>query len=103
MPASDLTQSGARGIEANGPRRGCACGLARKPPALSVPTFHRRITVTLRNLAETLAFAATGGLTLGLAGVPAGFLSGSILAVAAASLAGRPMLIPMRLMRVCWC
>ncbi len=36
------------------------------------------------NLAETLAFAAIGGLTLGLLGVPAGFLSGSILMVAAA-------------------
>jgi membrane AbrB-like protein len=54
----------------------------------------------LRHLAETLAFAAAGGLTLGLLGMPAGFLSGSILAVAGASLAGRPMLIPTPLMRV---
>ena len=54
----------------------------------------------LRQLAETLAFAAAGGLTLGLLGVPAGFLSGSILAVAAAALAGRPMLMPSALMRV---
>jgi len=52
------------------------------------------------NLAETLAFAAIGGLTLGLLGVPAGFLSGSILMVAAASLAGRPMLMPTLLMRI---
>jgi membrane AbrB-like protein len=36
---------------------------------------------------------------LGLIGVPAGWLSGSILAVAGASLAGRPMLIPTFLMR----
>ncbi len=43
---------------------------------------------------------AFGGLTLGLLGMPAGYLSGSILAVAAASLAGRPMLIPVPLMRV---
>ncbi len=58
------------------------------------------LAVTLRRLAETLAFAAIGGLTLGLLGMPAGFLSGSILAVAAAALAGRPMLIPVPLMRV---
>jgi uncharacterized membrane protein AbrB (regulator of aidB expression) len=54
----------------------------------------------LRNVAETLAFAVAGGLTLGLSGMPAGYLSGSIMAVAAASLAGRPMLIPTPLMRV---
>ena len=53
-----------------------------------------------RNVAETLGFAAAGGLTLGLLGMPAGFLSGSILAVAGASLAGRPMLIPTPLMRI---
>jgi hypothetical protein len=54
---------------------------------------------TLRHLAETLAIAAAGGAALGLIGVPAGWLSGSILAVAGASLAGRPMLIPTLLMR----
>lgn len=54
----------------------------------------------VRRVAETLAVAAVGGLTLGLLGMPAGFLSGSILAVAAAALAGRPMLIPTPLMRV---
>jgi len=54
----------------------------------------------LRHLAETLAFAGAGGLTLGFLGMPAGFLSGSILAVAGASLAGRPMLIPTPLMRI---
>jgi hypothetical protein len=53
-----------------------------------------------RQLAETLAFAAAGGLTFGLLGVPAGFLSGSILAVAAAALAGRPMTMPSPLVRV---
>jgi membrane AbrB-like protein len=53
----------------------------------------------LRNLAETLAFAAVGGLTLGHLGMPAGYLSGSILAVACASLAGRPMIMPVPLLR----
>ena len=57
-------------------------------------------TVLFRNVAETLAFAGAGGMTLGFLGMPAGFLSGSILAVAGASLAGRPMLIPTALMRV---
>ena len=54
---------------------------------------------TVRHVAETLAIAAAGGAALGLIGVPAGWLSGSILAVAGASLAGRPMLIPTLLMR----
>ena len=53
----------------------------------------------LRHLAETVGVAAIGGAALGLAGVPAGWLSGSILAVAGAALAGRPMFIPTLLMR----
>jgi uncharacterized protein len=53
----------------------------------------------LRHLGETVAFAAVGGAALGLLGVPAGWLSGSILAVAGASLAGRPMHVPTLLMR----
>jgi membrane AbrB-like protein len=65
---------------------------------LSAPPTSDR-TVILRHLAETIAVAAAGGLALGLMGMPAGFLSGSILSVACASLAGRPMLIPMPLMR----
>jgi hypothetical protein len=66
---------------------------------LSVPPAIDRILLA-RHLAETFAFAAAGGLTLGLMGVPAGYLSGSILAVAAASLAGRPMTMPSPLVRV---
>ena len=54
---------------------------------------------TARHVAETLAIAAGGGAALGLVGVPAGWLSGSILAVAGAALAGRPMLVPTLLMR----
>jgi len=45
-------------------------------------------------------FAAIGGLLLGGLGMPAGYLSGSILAVAIAALAGRPMCVPTMLMRV---
>jgi membrane AbrB-like protein len=59
----------------------------------------QRLT-TFRRLAETLVIGAAGGLALGLTGVPGGYLSGSILLVSAAALAGRPMLIPLPLMRV---
>jgi len=47
-----------------------------------------------------MLFAAIGGLTFGLLGVPAGYLSGSIVVVAIAALAGRPMRVPPPLMRV---
>ena len=70
----------------------------RKPPALSVrPVIDSNVA---RQLGETLVIAAIGGLTLGLLGMPAGFLSGSILAVATASLIGRPMLMTTLLIRV---
>jgi len=55
---------------------------------------------TFRRLTETLVVATAGALALGLTGVPGGYLSGSILSVACAALAGRPMLIPLPLMRV---
>ena len=61
------------------------------------PAITSRIIV--RQLAETLAIAAVGGLTLGLLGMPAGFLSGAILAVAIGSLSGRPMHMPTPLVR----
>jgi membrane AbrB-like protein len=54
----------------------------------------------LGQLAETLAIATVGGTALGLSGMPGGWLSGSILCVAAAALAGRPMHVPLRLNRV---
>jgi membrane AbrB-like protein len=47
-----------------------------------------------RHFAETLAVAVIGGGALGLTGFPAGWLSGAILAVAGAAIAGRPMLLP---------
>jgi membrane AbrB-like protein len=53
----------------------------------------------LGRLSETLITAAIGGSALGLIGVPAGWLSGSILAVAGSAIAGRPMVIPTLLMR----
>jgi membrane AbrB-like protein len=67
-------------------------------PALSLSSAADR-TVTFRRLAETLGVAAAGGAALGLAGLPAGWLSGSILAVAVAAFSGRPMLMPQLLAR----
>lgn len=72
--------------------------VARKSPALSASSSSNRVQ-TLRRLAETLVYAVVGGLVPGLSGLPAGYLSGSILAVAAAALAGRPMLVPASLTR----
>ena len=50
--------------------------------------------------AETLAIAAAGGIALTVIGVPAGLVIGSLLGVAAAALAGRPMIVPETLARV---
>jgi membrane AbrB-like protein len=52
--------------------------------------------------AETIAIAAAGGITFSLIGVPAGLVSGSILSVAAAALAGRPTKVPLWLARICF-
>ena len=57
------------------------------------------LSVSAGQLAETLAIGAAGGLLLGLIGVPAGYLSGSIRAVAIAAFAGRPMFVPTLLTR----
>lgn len=51
-------------------------------------------------LSETLVYAVAGGVALGLTGFPAGWLSGAMLCVAIAALAGRPMGVPMPLARI---
>jgi membrane AbrB-like protein len=56
----------------------------------------------LGHVAETLATAAAGGLALQALGFPGGLISGSMLAVAAAALAGRPMNVPLPLARICF-
>ena len=66
-------------------------------PPLSQPSTAR--SVRGRDLAETLAYAVIGGGAVGLLGVPAGFLSGAILAVSVAAIAGRPMFVPVWLAR----
>ena len=52
------------------------------------------------HVAETLTIALAGGGALELAGLPAGLISGSVLAVAGAALLGRPMTVPPALTRV---
>ncbi len=52
--------------------------------------------------AETLLIAAVGGIGFTLAGIPAGMVSGSVLAVAIAALLGRPTRVPLPVARVCF-
>src|SRR5262245_60873661 len=58
---------------------------------MSSPPSYRDALV---RLAETLAIGAAGGAVLGLARFPAGWLSGALIAVAAAAMARRPVLVP---------
>ena len=50
--------------------------------------------------AETLSIGAVGGMTLTWLGFPAGLITGSLLAVALAALAGRPVMVPVPLSRL---
>jgi membrane AbrB-like protein len=65
------------------------------PPFLAPPREFLRV-------AETLFIGAVGGIGLNLAGLPGGLVSGSMLAVAVAALAGRPMRVPLALARPCF-
>jgi uncharacterized protein len=62
------------------------------------PSFIR----TSAQTAETLIIASAGGATFTLLGLPAGLISGSVLAVAAAALLGRPVTVPTMLARACY-
>jgi uncharacterized protein len=57
-------------------------------------------TIGLRRLIEALVIAAIGGLAFDWLGVPAGLVSGSMLAVGLAALAGRPLAVPAPFARV---
>lgn len=57
---------------------------------------------TLTETAETLALALAGGLLFTYLQLPAGLVSGSVLAVAAAALLGRPVRMPLPLARICY-
>src|ERR1700722_19809277 len=55
----------------------------------------------LTKTAETLAIALAGGLTFTYLALPAGLVSGSVLAVASAALLGRTVRMPLALARGC--
>jgi uncharacterized protein len=54
---------------------------------------------TLRRTAETLLIGAIGGIGLNALGVPAGLISGSVIATAVASISGRTLAVPVVLAR----
>jgi uncharacterized protein len=56
----------------------------------------------LVQIAETALIATVGGVDFYLIGSPGGLVSGSMLAVAVAALAGRPMKIPAPMARLCF-
>lgn len=55
---------------------------------------------TLLRTGEALLIATIGGVVFTLIGFPAGLISGSLLAVGAAGLLGRPVMVPRQLSRV---
>jgi len=57
---------------------------------------------TLIESAETLLIALAGGLAFTFLGLPAGLVSGSVLAVATAALLRRPVRVPAALARICY-
>ena len=66
-----------------------------------MPSFFPPLRELMR-AAETLLIAAAGGVGFQLMGFPGGLVSGSMLTVAIAALAGRPMTIPVNLARPCF-
>lgn len=59
-----------------------------------MPFSRSKSIVRLRRFAETMLAAAVGGAAFGLAGIPAGWMSGAIVAVAGLGIAGRNMYMP---------
>ncbi len=62
-------------------------------------TSWTRSWTAIRRLAETLAIGAVGGIAFQRLGLPAGLVSGSIVAASLASLLGRPLAVPHDLTR----
>jgi membrane AbrB-like protein len=67
-------------------------------PMISVASPQRE----LAHIIETLLIATVGGVGFYLVGFPGGLVSGSMLTVAVAALAGRPVRIPLSLARLCF-
>ena len=82
MPCGHLTRRAAPGIDFS--------PMSASP---SQPQLFRRF-------AETIAFASVGAAALGLAGLPAGWLSGAIIGVSAAALSGRQVFVPPQVGRI---
>ena len=70
-------------------------------PTLRSRPMNSAVTDIL-HVPETLLTAAAGALMFQLLGLPGGLVSGSMLAVAVAALAGRPVRVPLPLARVCF-
>jgi membrane AbrB-like protein len=89
-------------IEAHGRRdaRNPAAAIMRSPLAHMPPPAHPHHAHLYRRLGETLVYAFAGGAVLGLAGLPAGWLSGAIVGVSAAALSGRHPYVPPQLGRI---
>jgi membrane AbrB-like protein len=95
MSCGHLTCAAAAGIDRDQSGRRAAAPSA--PGLMTAPPTRPQL---FRRFAETITCAAVGGATLGLAGLPAGWLSGAIVGVSAAALSGRQVFIPARLGRV---
>jgi membrane AbrB-like protein len=66
-----------------------------------MPSFFPPLREILK-VVETLLIATVGGVGFNLIGFPGGLVSGSMLVVAVAALAGRPMKVPLHLARPCF-
>ena len=75
--------------------RGPADGIDFSPMSAAPPQPH-----LFRRFAETIAIASVGAAALGLAGLPAGWLSGAIIGVSAAALSGRQVFVPPQVGRI---
>ena len=80
-----------RRFDGSGPQQAFSDRRCRRPHPCCAPSIET---------AETLLIAVAGGSAFTLLGFPAGLVSGSVLAVAAAALLGRPVGCPFRLARV---
>jgi membrane AbrB-like protein len=88
---------GIRGLHLRHLTPAAAPGIDRRQMPLVIPPRSAILAP-----AETLAIAAAGGAAFASLGIPAGLVSGSVLAVAIAALAGRPMQVPSHVARVCF-
>jgi uncharacterized protein len=92
-PPGPRGESGNVDVIASEPKRSGGPAVAMKLHALP---FDRAL---IRRTAEAIAIGAAGGIALNSTGMPAGLISGSVIAVAVAAIAGRPVTVPVPLAR----